>query len=229
MARHHAPQGHPPARGHGQAAGRGLAVGVLACCLGVAACSSHSSQPPAAGGAPTAAPPASAPRTTPQAPADGASPTVAADGGSTAAGGRCPASALSLAAGVAQQAMQHFSRVVVVRDVSDRACVLRGYPGVQLVGAGGFNLATRPHHGGSYIFPSVPPRPVRLEPGQSASFAIGGPAADPSGAASCPQATAIKVIPPNDTTQITLAMRLPDCGPVDVSPVVAGAAGPRTS
>lgn len=169
---------------------------------------------------------AGSPASPPNATRDGSGPIPIEQQGGQAA---CRVGNLTLSAGLAQQAMQHFGRIVLVRLRGTRACTLSGYPGVQLVSATGRPLPTSTRRDGSYLFPTVPPRPVALAPGGVASFALGGPAADAAGSASCPLAAAVRIIPPGDVGAVRVPMTLPDCGTIDVSPVVPGRTGPSRS
>jgi hypothetical protein len=200
----------------------GLAALALFVIGSLAGCGAQSARP---GAGPPALPPSSPVGPSSGAPAGTGSVGVAPPRQDSV----CRAADLTQTTGVAQQAMQHFGRVVLVRLRGVRRCTLVGYPGVLLVGSTGRPLPTSTRRDGSYLFPAVPPRPVTLTTGETASFALGGPAADPAGSASCPLATAVRIIPPNDVTTVRVAMTLPDCGTIDVSPVVPGAVGPTRS
>jgi hypothetical protein len=140
----------------------------------------------------------------------------------------CAPAQLSLAAEPTQGAAGHYEETLVFTDVGSTPCGLFGYPGVAFLSAQGRPLPTEPNHHGNVMIANVPPRRVTLRPGGKASFGVSGSNFQAQSGGSCPSAAGLAVIPPNDTTALTVHTTLPYCGhgQVTVSPVVVGAAGP---
>ena len=130
-----------------------------------------------------------------------------------------------------QGATGHIEASFQLRNVSQTACSLFGYPGAQLLDAKGGDLPTRVQRGGAF-FPETrrQPRKVLLVPGQAARFVFGY-STNPeygSGATgapqSCPAAAKVEVTPPNTYSRLAVTMSSGDsfapCGGVLVaSPV----------
>ena len=108
-----------------------------------------------------------------------------------------------------------------LRNTSSATCVLYGYPGVELLGAGGAAIATNDVRGGIESFTDFPAANVSVPTGATAYFNIGYSDVVSGGESSCPTTTGIQVIPPNTTTELKVAGRFTVCnaGTVDISPV----------
>ncbi|HET6817828.1 MAG TPA: DUF4232 domain-containing protein [Mycobacteriales bacterium] len=139
----------------------------------------------------------------------------------------CQQDQLDFSVGGSGAATGHYALKIILRNISPRACSLRGFPGVQFVNADGADMPTVPHHGSSFMWNTSTYETVRLAAGTAASFALGGVDMDSTGQ-QCPVATTVKVIAPGLFKQVPLQVNWPYClqGHVDVSPVVAGVDGP---
>jgi hypothetical protein len=114
-------------------------------------------------------------------------------------------------------------------NTASATCTLFGYPGIQLLGAGGTDIATDEVEGGAESFTDFARTNVSVGPGATAYFNIGYSDVTTGTESSCPTATALQVIPPNTTTRLIVSGRFTVCnaGTVDVSPVF-GAGSPET-
>jgi hypothetical protein len=119
-----------------------------------------------------------------------------------------------------------------LRNTSSATCVLFGYPGIELLGAGGAGIATNDVRGGVESFTDFPAADVSVATGATAYFNIGYSDVVSGGESSCPTTTGIQVIPPNTTTELKVAGQFTVCngGTVDVSPVFgAGSSETQTT
>ena len=106
-------------------------------------------------------------------------------------------------------------------NISATACSLHGYPGMQMLAAGGTALPTTVLRAPSVVVPSVVEHTVVLAPNAIASFYAGY--SDVS-AGSCPRAARLELTPPNAYDHLTIASSISPCrGRINVSPVFAGA------
>ncbi len=114
---------------------------------------------------------------------------------------------------------------VALRSTSATTCVLGGYPGLQLLGAGGVALPTNVIRKGAYGFTAMAPTTVHLATGQSADFNIGYSDVTVGTETSCPTATALEVTPPGAFDHLSIAASLAPCGQgtLVVSPVFPAA------
>jgi hypothetical protein len=101
-------------------------------------------------------------------PEPGARPAQAA-----ASPGGCAGSQLALAYARTEGATGHLELTLALRNVSQRACTLRGYPATRLLDGGGRMLAMHVRRGGGFFPDTRPaPRAVMLKPGATAHFGI---------------------------------------------------------
>lgn len=117
-------------------------------------------------------------------------------------------------------------------NIATTACPLYGYPGIQLIGAGGSQLSTTTLRGGGLSFLSFAPASVSVAPGATAYFNMSYSDVVSGTETSCPTTTAVKVIAPNSTIQLSVAGQFTVCnsGTVNVSPVFgAGSADTETT
>ena len=173
-------------------AGR-LAVGAaaLACVAAAAGCSSSSSPP----SSPTAAVTTTVPASSSSAPATSLSPAVT---GPPA----CPNGSLQVKQGVAQGYAGGVYQVIDFTNTSGSTCTLVGYPGVSLVSGPSntqIGLAAKRST-------ATPVKQVTLAPGATANALLQIVDALNYPTASCgpPQATALRVYPPNQTAPVFL-------------------------
>lgn len=127
------------------------------------------------------------------------------------------------------------STVVTFHNTSTTTCTLTGYPGMQLLGAGGATLTTTVHRGASATVPSIPERTVSVPAGGAASFVAGWADATGYGNLTCPRSTEVEITAPNDYTSKTVAWAIApyggniqhlQCGLINVSPVFSGVTPP---
>jgi hypothetical protein len=154
------------------------------------------------------------------------------DAFAAATGARCHSSQLRVKLGWAEGALGHIGELVSFENVSATTCALYGYPGLQMLDAGGKPIQTQVLRGIAYTVPSVPERVVSLSPGHEASFHLGYDNATGYGSESCPISARVEVTPPNAYEPITVVWRMQPygggtiqhlrCGQITVSPVFAG-------
>jgi hypothetical protein len=107
------------------------------------------------------------------------------------------------------------------KNTSSATCPLMGYPGIQLLAAGGSNIATSTVRGGSESFTDFAPTAVSVGPGATAYFNMAYSDVTTGTESSCPTATGLKAIPPNTSTSLSVSAQFVVCnnGTVTVSPV----------
>jgi hypothetical protein len=107
------------------------------------------------------------------------------------------------------------------RNTSSATCTLTGYPGVQLLGAGGTDIATNTVAGGGDSFTNFAPSPVAVAGGATAFFNMGYSDVTTGTETSCPTATALQVTAPDTSTPLQVSGQFEVCngGTVNVSPV----------
>jgi hypothetical protein len=107
------------------------------------------------------------------------------------------------------------------RNTSSATCTLTGYPGIQLLGAGGTDIATNTVAGGGDSFTSFAPTTVEVAGGATAFFNMGYSDVTTGTETSCPTATALQVTPPGTSTPLQVSGQFEVCngGTVNVSPV----------
>lgn len=191
-----------------------------------------SPRPAASGGAPltssTTSP--SAATSSPGTPATTTSATSSDSSGGGSSGGAdvsgpppCRAAGLALSFLGGQGATGHGELGFSLRNTTSAPCSTGGYPGILFLSAGGGQLATTPEHTTSDFFGQLPERSLVVAPGQSVSFRLGVSHGEGS-SGQCATASALQVIPPNDTA--TLVVPIPngasECGTTTVSPVQPG-------
>jgi hypothetical protein len=113
--------------------------------------------------------------------------------------------------GVFREAMNQYGQTLVFTNTSTTACTMFGRPVVQLVGGDRRVIDSPVRHGGGYTFVDHGANVVTLAPASTASFAFGGPAWDLVGDRPCLEVIAVRVIPPNDYTQLTVAVHAVAC------------------
>ncbi len=138
----------------------------------------------------------------------------------------CAAGQVSVSVGHSNAGLGHVGEPLVFENVGSAACVLSGYPGAALVGAGGRQVQARRtpngYLGGLSQSSTVDPG-VLLRPRQAASALLEGEDSTAAGG-SCPTATALLVTPPNSTVTSRVARPLSMCDP-QIHPVVSGVSG----
>ena len=150
--------------------------------------------------------------------------TVPTSTSSTVAGTtRCTTANLKGAVVGSSGAAGTIETTVALKSTAATPCVLGGYPGLQLLSAGGANLPTTVVRKGNYSFTAMAPTTVTLAPGQSAVFNIGYSDVPVGSETSCPTSASLEVTPPNAYDDLVIAAALAPCGggSMTVSPVFA--------
>jgi hypothetical protein len=108
-----------------------------------------------------------------------------------------------------------------LRNTASTSCTLGGYPGLQLLGAGGAALPTTVVRKGTYPFTAMAPTTVTLAPDQSAYFNIGYSDVPMGNQTSCPTSVSLQITPPNAYDHLVITASLGPCGngTMTVSPV----------
>lgn len=183
----------------------------------------------ASSGAPTSSTPASSgPTATAPPPATGSG-SATTPAGATTTGPQpvdllpCTASKLTLSVLSSQGAAGHAVIALGLRNISPRPCHTYGFPGVAFLGAGGGVMNITPARVTTDFAGTVEERAIRLPAGESASFRLVISHVG-SGPTVCGTASALQVIPPDDTASlhVTLSGGTTVCDKVTVSPVAPG-------
>jgi hypothetical protein len=117
------------------------------------------------------------------------------------------------------------SLAIRLRNVSNRACTLTGYPRLRIVD-GTTRLPTRVTHGG-IAFLNRPVTTVRLVPGGVASILVAYEDVPVGNETTCPSGDALLVRPPGSRTAVRVKAATTACGRghLGTSPVLAGRVG----
>jgi hypothetical protein len=135
-------------------------------------------------------------------------------------GGRCQTSQLSLSTGQHNAGAGSVQEAFIFTNSSPTACQLAGYPGMQMLAAGGGKIPTN-----VVRTPGSEPT-VTLAPGGAASFLAQWH--DQTGYTTpCATSQQVEVTPPDAFTQLTIATSIQACpdGTINVSAVTAGTTG----
>jgi hypothetical protein len=122
-----------------------------------------------------------------------------------------------------QGATGHEEVAFSLRNVSGSSCHTYGYPGVQFLDQAGNPLPTASTRTTHDYFGTAPATKLVVSPGSSVSFRL-GVSHFGSSATSCKTASALQVIPPDDTHALRAAIPqgVYECGAATVSPVLPG-------
>ncbi len=114
-------------------------------------------------------------------------------------------------------------------NTSAATCPLSGYPGIQLLGAGGTDIATDTVQGGGESFTNFAPSTVEVAGGATAYFNMGYSDVPNGTETSCPTTTGLEATPPGTSTPLQVTAQYVVCngGTVNVSPVF-GKGSPQT-
>ncbi len=109
-------------------------------------------------------------------------------------------------------------------NVSSSTCTTYGWPGVLLLSSTDQALPTDAVRSSSDLLGATPAANISLAPGQKASFRIIASDFASGSTASCPSATALQIIAPNDTAtlKVTISGGIPACGRATLSPMMVG-------
>jgi hypothetical protein len=138
----------------------------------------------------------------------------------------CVAADLSLRVGSFREAAGQFEQTLTFTNQAGAVCQLAGWPTL---------VAFSPGHPGQrgniHVRQNLPPQPawraVSLHPGGTASFDFAGGDYNNVTSQACPMASSVTVIPPGSTKPLRVRLRFPDCGALEVTPIVAGANDPE--
>jgi hypothetical protein len=113
---------------------------------------------------------------------------------------------------------------ITFTNTGSTTCSLFGYPGMQLKNSAGTNIPTTVVRGGvTFGTPAANASPSRvtLGKGQQAQFTVHYSDVPVGNETSCPTSASALVTPPNDYSQLTVALQIGPCnnGTVHVSPV----------
>jgi hypothetical protein len=135
----------------------------------------------------------------------------------------CRAATLALSYLGSQGAAGHGLLGFALKNTGSTSCNTIGYPGIQFLDKAGKPLPTTPSHTTQDYFGTAPKVLLTVAPGATASFRLGVTHV-PTPTQTCTTASALQVIPPNDTS--TLKITIPDgayeCGTATVSPMRPG-------
>jgi hypothetical protein len=135
----------------------------------------------------------------------------------------CRAATLALSFIGSQGAAGHGLLGFAMKNTGSATCSSVGYPGIQFLDKSGKPLPTNSTRTTQDYFGSAPKVALTLAPGSTMSFRVGVTHV-PAGNATCTTAAALQVIPPNDTS--TLSVSIPGgayyCQTATVSPVRPG-------
>lgn len=111
-----------------------------------------------------------------------------------------------------------------LKNTSGGACHTYGWPGVLLLSSSGAALPTNARRTSSDMLGSTPPTEMVLQPGQEASFRIIASQFAESSNSSCPNASVLQIIPPDDvaTLKVNISGGIPACGQATLSPLMSG-------
>jgi Domain of unknown function (DUF4232) len=142
----------------------------------------------------------------------------------------CTATQLRVELGRAGAAAGHIGQEVRFRNTSSATCTMKGYPRLQLIGAGGEHLATHVNDGTDYTVQAMPVRSLTLRPRAEAAFLIGYEDGTGYGTSVCPTSTRVQIFAPLADAPLVVAWHLQPyggptiarlrCGVITVSPVV---------
>ncbi|HEY8285813.1 MAG TPA: DUF4232 domain-containing protein [Chloroflexota bacterium] len=124
-----------------------------------------------------------------------------------------------------QGATGHLDVVFSVTSVAQASCYLYGYPGIQLINAGGQDIGTHLTWGGGFFFANRPKRYVVLATGKTAYFALGWTHL-PTPGQSCPTTKYLLVTPPDGYTPVVVPATLQQVcgGAISASPITTSSA-----
>jgi hypothetical protein len=109
-------------------------------------------------------------------------------------------------------------------NISSSTCTTYGWPGVLLLSSTDQALPTNAVRSSSDLLGSTPASNISLAPGQKASFRMIASDFASGNTASCPDATDLQIIAPNDTATLKVAISggIPACGRATLSPMMVG-------
>jgi hypothetical protein len=202
---------------------------LLTACVTLTGCASSTT--PAAGDT-TATAPTSVGAASPTSPPTAGSATIAAGESPSRTAppgsGAVPACAnadLTVAVSPSGAGLGHVGSIIVFTNGSDHPCSLSGYPGVAGMDSAGRQMTQALRSLSGYLGGSYTVSVVVLAPGGRASALVEGTDVPTGSATACAIYPRLLVTAPSQTRWHVLAASTPGCSPLQVHPVVAGAAG----
>jgi uncharacterized protein DUF4232 len=122
----------------------------------------------------------------------------------------CRSAQLTLLPGKGGVALGTYMSDLVLVNVSDATCTLRGWPGVQLVLGNGRTVAPRVRHDSLVPKGKAAARTIQVRPGGAASFRIAESDGTGTGLQTCRTVRTVLIIPPGSGKPLSLTR-----GPVD--------------
>lgn len=113
---------------------------------------------------------------------------------------------------------------MTLTNTSSRTCTVYGYPGLQLIGAGGAKIPTDTHRGPTFFTKDPGPHLIVLQHGQSAWSGLETLDVEGPGESCDTQTTSLAIIPPDETTSLTVPYNVRPCqhGRIDETALQAG-------
>jgi hypothetical protein len=132
----------------------------------------------------------------------------------------CRASGLALKVGRYGEAGGQFIQTFTFTNVSGADCRLGGWPGFRVLEASRRLVPTQ------RVRQNAPGRPawrsVVVPPNRSASFDVYGADFDAARDVACPKTSSASITVPNDSAEMSVRLRIPNCGRFLVAPLLAG-------
>jgi hypothetical protein len=107
---------------------------------------------------------------------------------------------------------------------SSSTCTTYGWPGVLLLSSADAALPTNAVRTSSDMLGATPATTITLKPGQEVSFRLIASDFASGSTSSCPNASDLQIIPPDDSATLKVAISggIPACGRATLSPLMAG-------
>jgi hypothetical protein len=177
-------------------------LGATAVIAAATACgTTQASAPPTTSAATTPAPPPVTVTTTAAAPTT-ATATATATATTAPTIGRCTTRDLAAKLGGGDAGLDNLGRDIVLTDTSTTPCTVTGYPGIGLADSTGHLIAIDVGRSGTYFAQNPPLTTITLTPRGSAVAALGW---NDAGGPACTGVVSLQVIPPDQTTHLTVA------------------------
>jgi hypothetical protein len=134
----------------------------------------------------------------------------------------CRPSQLALRIGSYTEAGGQFSQTFTFVNVSPETCRLGGWPRVRATAAAGQPIVTETRHVSQSALSQPAWRAVVLTARQTASFDVYGEGFDALHNRLCPETSFVAVLAPGVGAPLTVSLRIPDCGTLEIAPVISG-------
>lgn len=138
----------------------------------------------------------------------------------------CVAASVRITATLEQPASHNDAVLLSFINISSKPCRTFGYPGVAVLSATGKQkyqaIRTPSGYFGGLLSGQAPK--FTLAPGQRAAALVQEGTTHANGDF-CPHASALLVTMPDDTASTHVAVKVPDCGKVEINPILPGTTG----